>query len=114
MKKHKPFSPKDFKVSYKKICQDNNSVEDVVLYTRGNKTEINFLGSETFGSIILACGCSQNVCGEHWLKSYVASLSEEDQKKIKEITDKKKTKFWFEEVKFSFDKKDKNYSRDCR
>ena len=77
------------------MCKDDKSVEDVVLYTGGNKNEINFLGSETLGSIILACGCSQNVCGEYWLKSYVASLSEEDQKKIKEITDEKKTKFRF-------------------
>ena len=42
------FFTKDFKVSYKKLCQDDNSVEDIVLYTGGNKTEINFLGSKTF------------------------------------------------------------------
>ena len=47
------------------------------------------------GSIILDCGCSQNICGEYWLKSYIASLSEKDQRKIEEITDKRKTKFWF-------------------
>ena len=94
-KEEQAFFTKDFKVSYKKMCQDDNSVEDVVLYTGENKTKINFLGSETLGSIILDCGCSQNVCGEYWLKSYVASLSEEDQKKIEEITDEKKTKFRF-------------------
>ena len=66
-----------------------------MLYTTGNKTKINFLGSETLGSIILDCGCSQNVCGEYWLKSYIASLSEEDKGKVKEITDEKKTKFRF-------------------
>ena len=82
------------------MCQDNNSVEDIVLCTGENKTEINFLGSETLGSIILDCGCSQNVCGEYWLKSYIASLSEEDKSKVEEITDKKKTKFWFGGVKF--------------
>ena len=66
-----------------------------MLYAGKNKTEINFLGSETLGSMILHCGCSQNVCGEYWLKSYVASLSEEDKRKVQEITDEKKAKFQF-------------------
>ena len=92
-KEEQAFFIKDFKVSYKKMCQDDNSVEDIVLYTGGNKTKINFLGSETLGSIILDCGCSQNICGEYWLKSYVASLSKEDKRKIEEITDKMKTIF---------------------
>ena len=94
------FFTKDFKVSYKKMCKDDNSVEDVVLYTGGNKTKINFLGSETLGSIILDCGCSQNICGEYWLKSYVASLSEEDQRKIEEVTDEKRQSSSLGEVKF--------------
>ena len=47
------------------------------------------------GSIILDCGCSQNICGEYWLKSYVASLSEEDERKVEGIIDEKKTKFRF-------------------
>ena len=92
------------------MYQDDNSVEDVVLYTGGNKTKINFLGSETLGSIILDCGCSQNVCGEYWLKSCVASLSKEDKRKVEEITDEKKTKFRFGRGDFIFDKKDKDSS----
>ena len=52
------FFTRDFKVPYKKMCKDDKNVKNVVLYTGGNKKEIDFLGSETVGRIVLDCGCS--------------------------------------------------------
>ena len=56
-------------------------VEDIVLYS-GKKEDVPGLCSETLGCALLDCGCTSNVCGELWLKSYLASLSEKEKEKV--------------------------------
>ena len=43
------------------------------------------LGSDTQGCAVLDCACNSNVCGEPWLKSYVASLNAEDKGRVVEM-----------------------------
>ena len=57
-------------------------VKDIILYSN-NKEKLNGLGSETLGCLLLDCGCSCNVMGEGWWKSYLASLPEEMKQKVK-------------------------------
>ena len=58
------FFTRDFKVPYKRVGKEDENVKNVMLYTGGNKKEIDFLGSETVGRIILDCGCSEKICGQ--------------------------------------------------
>ena len=50
---------------------------------------------ETLGCLVLDSGCSNNVCGEDWLTSYVQALSEEDRKLVKILPNVLKKKFRF-------------------
>ena len=61
--------------------EKEGDVEDIVLYS-GKREDISGLGSETLGCALLDCGCTSNVCGELWLKSYLASLSVEEKEKV--------------------------------
>ena len=76
-----------------------SEAEDSILYTN-NKKKIDGLRSETLGMCLLDCGCTQNMMGEVWWKSYKASLSEIDKKKVKEYEVEGK-KFRFGEVLLS-------------
>ena len=67
------FFTADYKSSMKKMV-DNGTAEDVILYT-SNKDKISNLGGECLGSALLDCGCTSNVMGEAWWRSYKAGLS---------------------------------------
>ena len=72
----------DLKTGLRKMAREKDA-EDVILYTNNKKT-IAGLGSETQGSALLDCGCSKNVMGEVWWKSYKASLPPAELHKVKE------------------------------
>ena len=61
--------------------EQGGAAEDIILYT-GNRQSITELGGETLGCLLLDCGCSSNVAGEGWWRSYKASLPAELQKKV--------------------------------
>ena len=62
--------------------EQRGEAEDIILFT-SNKQRITELGGETLGCLLLDCGCSSNVAGEGWWRSYQASLPAELQKKVK-------------------------------
>jgi hypothetical protein len=72
----------DYKYGMKKMATDGPA-EDVIMYTN-NKEKIAHLGGECLGSALLDCGCTSNVMGEAWWRSYKASLSPELKAKVKE------------------------------
>ena len=76
------FFTRDMESSLLRMRRDNRGVEDVILYSN-NKKRIIGLGGETLGCLLLDCGCSCNVMGETWWRSYFASLSEEMKKKVR-------------------------------
>ena len=86
------FFTADYKSSMKKMV-DNGTAEDVILYT-SNKDKISNLGGECLGSALLDCGCTSNVMGEAWWRSYKAGLSLELKATVKEYGPKGK-KFRF-------------------
>ena len=61
--------------------EEGGEAEDIILYT-GSRKKITGLGGEMLGSLLLDCGCSSNVAGEGWWKSYQASLAPELKKKV--------------------------------
>ena len=52
----------------------------------------NFLG-ETLNLAVLDSGCTKTVCGEEWLKCYIDTLSEREQKEIQSLQSKTEFKF---------------------
>ena len=53
---------------------------------------------ETLGCIVIDSGCSRNVCGEYWWKSYFASLPREEQQKLKVFEGRQKFQFGWDEI----------------
>ena len=77
------FFTTDFKNGVRKIATDG-AAEDVIMYA-SNKEQIANLGGECLGSALLDCGCTSNVMGEAWWKSYKASLSPELRAVVREL-----------------------------
>ena len=75
----------------------NENIEDIILYTQ-KKENVSALCEETLGCMILDSGCSRNVCGESWWKSYFTTLSREEQSKVKVTDSRKKFRFGGDEV----------------
>ena len=70
--------------------------DDIILYTGQNKMGLTSLCKETQGSVVLDCGCTNNVCGELWLEIYSTALSEADRQSMKEVmnSEEKKVSVW--------------------
>ena len=75
--------------------QESQHVEDenVVLFTRYNKDEIEQLGIDARNCAILDSACSSTMCGENWIGSYINSLNEDDKKKSRQTVGEKTFKF---------------------
>ena len=84
----------DFQTNIEKLLNEDDKVDDVILYTGNNKKKTIELGSETLGCALLDCGCTSNVCGNDWWNSYRASLLPEDRKKVR-VEDGGNKKFRF-------------------
>ena len=82
------FFTSNFEAGQRRVAKEGD-VEDIVLYS-GKREDVSGLCSETLGCALLDCGCTSNVCGELWLKSYLASLSEEEKGKVVEEESKGK------------------------
>merc|ERR1712237_174038 len=85
------FFTNDMDRNLSRMRGERGEVEDIILYSN-NKRKLNGLGSETLGCLLLDCGCSHNVMGEGWWRSYLASLSEEMKQKVK-VADSKGRRF---------------------
>ena len=91
------FFTSNFEAGRRRAVKEGD-VEDIVLYS-GKREDVSGLCSETLGCALLDCGCTSNVCGELWLKSYLASLSEKEKEKVVEEGSKgKRFKFGGGEV----------------
>ena len=72
----------------------DREAHDVILYTGNKERRIASLGSETLGCALLDSGCTSNVCGEMWWRSYFDGLGEQDKMKVKIMSsDNKKFRF---------------------
>ena len=67
--------------------------ENVVLFTRYNKDEIQQLGIDARNCAILDSALSSIVCGENWIDSYINSLNEDDRQKIGQTVGETRFKF---------------------
>ena len=81
----------------RRMKEEHGEVDDVILYT--GKKELAGLGSETLNCLLLDCGCSRNVMGECWWRSFKASLPKSMKGKVKESRgDGRKFRFGGDEV----------------
>ena len=69
------------------------SDENVVLFKKKKKNEMNQLGEEGIGCAVLDTACTSTVCGKRWLDSFIQSLSDAEKPKVKQGESRRNFKF---------------------
>ena len=69
------------------------SDEHAVLFTGYNTEEVRCLGIDARNCAVLDSACSNTVCGDRWVNTYIHSLDTGDKEKVKKSEDQKVFKF---------------------
>ena len=65
------------------FCTENSNTQEIVLHTNSDQPlQMQALVAETWSSGLLDCGASKTVCGCHWLREYIDTLSDSDQSSV--------------------------------
>ncbi len=59
----------------------DEEIEDVVLHAEADDQRDSLLG-KTLGFAVVDSGCTETVCGDLWLNTYLDSLSQRDRKSV--------------------------------
>lgn len=66
-------------------CKTDDIEEcNITLYTKDSPTEAEIFMTECFGSAIIDTACTRTVCGQEWINSYIAELSQTEIKDIRQ------------------------------